>query len=187
VETAVAEGGQNPVARLCGRTLGESWPPEPTSSYTSIDFWCQLVASPATAVSWMLLLTLVNMLCHCRYLRMVSCGSSHIIACDTANILMLNWWDSNFVVNGSKLKGLKEDICMWSIVFLTCFVMVNHTHFSTALTPFCIYIFCFPGVLMFCCTVVQRNFILFTLPVLQFLVVDCNIWHVVNLQHSKAT
>ena len=35
-----------------GRTLGESWPPEPTSSYASIDFWCQLVASPATAASW---------------------------------------------------------------------------------------------------------------------------------------
>ena len=31
-ETTVAEGGQNLVARLWGRTLGESWPPEPTSS-----------------------------------------------------------------------------------------------------------------------------------------------------------
>ena len=36
-----------------GRTLGESWPPEPTSSYASIDFWCQLVVSTATADSWM--------------------------------------------------------------------------------------------------------------------------------------
>jgi len=29
---------------LWGRTLGGNWPPEPTSSYASIDFWCQLVA-----------------------------------------------------------------------------------------------------------------------------------------------
>ena len=45
LETTVAEEGRNPVAGLWGRTLGESWPPEPPSSYTSIDFWCQLVAS----------------------------------------------------------------------------------------------------------------------------------------------
>jgi len=32
-----------------GCTLGENWKPEPTSSYASIDFWCQLIASPATA------------------------------------------------------------------------------------------------------------------------------------------
>jgi len=32
----------------CGVTLGENWPPEPTSSYVSIDFWCQLVANLAT-------------------------------------------------------------------------------------------------------------------------------------------
>ena len=38
IETTVADGGQNPVAGLWGRTLGESWPPEPTSSYASIDF-----------------------------------------------------------------------------------------------------------------------------------------------------
>jgi len=53
VETIVDEGGQNPVARLWGHTLGENWLPEPTSSYASIDFWCQLVASPATVASWM--------------------------------------------------------------------------------------------------------------------------------------
>jgi len=47
-ETTVAEGGQNPVAGLWGGTLGENWPSEATSSYASIDFWCQLVASPAT-------------------------------------------------------------------------------------------------------------------------------------------
>ena len=39
------------VAELWGRTLGESWPSEPTSSYASIDFWCQLVASPAIVAS----------------------------------------------------------------------------------------------------------------------------------------
>ena len=38
---------------MWGRTLGESWPPESTSSHASIDFWCQLVASPATTASWM--------------------------------------------------------------------------------------------------------------------------------------
>ena len=52
-ETTVAEGGRNPVAGLWGHTLGENWPPEPTSSYTSIDFWCQLVANLATMASWM--------------------------------------------------------------------------------------------------------------------------------------
>jgi len=36
------------VAGLWGHILGENWPPEPTSSYASIDFWCQLVASLAT-------------------------------------------------------------------------------------------------------------------------------------------
>jgi len=41
-ETTVAEGGRNPVAGLWGHILGENWPPEPTSSYASIDFWCQL-------------------------------------------------------------------------------------------------------------------------------------------------
>jgi len=34
--------GRNQVARLCSRTLGENWPPEPTSSYASVDFWCQV-------------------------------------------------------------------------------------------------------------------------------------------------
>jgi len=37
-ETTVAEGGRNPVAGLWGHTLGENWPPEPTSSYASVDF-----------------------------------------------------------------------------------------------------------------------------------------------------
>ena len=36
-ETTVAEGGRNLVAGLWSRTLGENWPPEPTSSYVSID------------------------------------------------------------------------------------------------------------------------------------------------------
>jgi len=53
VETTVAEGGRNPVVELWGHTLGRNWPPELTSSYASIDFWCQLVASAATAASWM--------------------------------------------------------------------------------------------------------------------------------------
>jgi len=46
-ETTVAEGGRNPVAGLPGsHTRWEYyWPPEPTSSYASIDFWCQLVAT----------------------------------------------------------------------------------------------------------------------------------------------
>jgi len=33
IETTVAEGGRNLVARLWGHTLGESWPSEPTSKY----------------------------------------------------------------------------------------------------------------------------------------------------------
>ena len=37
-QTTVAEGGRNPVAGLWGCTLGENRPPEPTSSYASIDF-----------------------------------------------------------------------------------------------------------------------------------------------------
>ena len=37
----------------CGVTLGEKWPPEPTSSYASIDLWCQLVANLVTMASWM--------------------------------------------------------------------------------------------------------------------------------------
>jgi len=59
-ETTVAEGGQNPVAGLWGYILGENWPPAPTSSYASIDFWCQLVASPTTAVSWMSVVAMVG-------------------------------------------------------------------------------------------------------------------------------
>jgi len=48
------QGRSNPVARLWADTLGESWPPGLTSSYASIDFWCQLVVSPATTTSsWM--------------------------------------------------------------------------------------------------------------------------------------
>jgi len=39
-ETTVAECGQNSVVGLWGHTPGENWPPEPTSSYASIDFWC---------------------------------------------------------------------------------------------------------------------------------------------------
>ena len=58
VETTVAEGSQNPV--LWGHTLGGNWPPEPTSSYASIDFWCQLVASPATVASWMSVIEMVG-------------------------------------------------------------------------------------------------------------------------------
>ena len=60
VETTVAEGGQNPVAGLWGRTLGGNWPTEPTSSYASIDFWCQLFASLATAGSWMSVVAMVG-------------------------------------------------------------------------------------------------------------------------------
>jgi len=45
--------GWNPVAGLWGHTLGENWPTEPTSSYASINFWCQLVANLATTTSWM--------------------------------------------------------------------------------------------------------------------------------------
>jgi len=59
-ETTVAEGGRNPVAGLWGHTLGENWPPEPTSSYASIDFWCQLVANLATTASWMSVVAMVG-------------------------------------------------------------------------------------------------------------------------------
>ena len=52
-ESSSAEGSLNPIVWLWGRTLGESWPSESTSSHASIDFWCQLVASPATTASWM--------------------------------------------------------------------------------------------------------------------------------------
>ena len=58
-ETAVAERGRNPVAGLWGHTLGEYWPPEPTSSYASIDFWSQLVASLATTASWMSVVAMI--------------------------------------------------------------------------------------------------------------------------------
>ena len=44
-ETTVDEKGRNVVAGLWRDT--ENWPPEPTSSYASIDFWCQLVANIA--------------------------------------------------------------------------------------------------------------------------------------------
>jgi len=37
----IVEECQNPVAGLWGRTLGKSWPPEPTSSFACIDFRCQ--------------------------------------------------------------------------------------------------------------------------------------------------
>jgi len=53
----VAEEGKNPVAGLWRRTLGESWPP---SFHVSIDFWCQLVANPGTAASWMSVVAMVR-------------------------------------------------------------------------------------------------------------------------------
>jgi len=53
-------GRSNPVAGLWGHTLGESWPPEPTSSYASIDFWCQLVARQATEAFWMSVIAMVG-------------------------------------------------------------------------------------------------------------------------------
>jgi len=59
-EITVAKGGWTPVAGLWGYTLGENWPPEPTSSYASIDFWCQLVANLATAASWMSVVPMVG-------------------------------------------------------------------------------------------------------------------------------
>ena len=55
-ETTVAEGSRNPVAGLWGCTPGENWSPEPTSSYASIDFWCQLVANLSNA----LIVTAIN-------------------------------------------------------------------------------------------------------------------------------
>jgi len=45
---------------LWGHTLGESFPPEPISSYAFIDFWCQLIVSPATAASWMSVVAMVG-------------------------------------------------------------------------------------------------------------------------------
>ena len=56
----VQKRGRIPVAGMWGRTLGENWPPEPTSSYDYINFWCQLVASPATAASWMSVVAVVG-------------------------------------------------------------------------------------------------------------------------------
>ena len=53
-------GRSKPVAGLWGHTLGENWPPEPTSSYASIDFWCQLVANLATTISWMSVVAMVG-------------------------------------------------------------------------------------------------------------------------------
>ena len=55
-EATVAEGGRNPVAGLWGHTLGENWPPEPTSSYASIDFWCQLAIENVVQFSSYLML-----------------------------------------------------------------------------------------------------------------------------------
>ena len=40
--------------------VGENWPPEPTSSYAFINFWSQLVASRATAASWMSVVAMVG-------------------------------------------------------------------------------------------------------------------------------
>ena len=59
-ETTVAEGGRNPVAGLWGHALYENWPPGPTSSYASIDFWCQLVANLATTAFWMSVVAMVG-------------------------------------------------------------------------------------------------------------------------------
>jgi len=59
-ETTVAERGRNPVAGLWGHTLGENWPPEPTSSYASFDFWCQLVANLATNAFYMSVVAMVG-------------------------------------------------------------------------------------------------------------------------------
>ena len=53
-------GRSKPVAGLWGHTLGENWPPKPTSSYASIDFWCQLVANLATTASWMSVVAMVG-------------------------------------------------------------------------------------------------------------------------------
>jgi len=44
--------GWNPVVGLWGHPLGKSWPPEPTSSFLSIDFWCPKIPDPATEASW---------------------------------------------------------------------------------------------------------------------------------------
>ena len=49
-ETTVAEGGWNSVAGLWGHTLGENWPPEPTS--TTIDFWCQMSFKDLWCIEW---------------------------------------------------------------------------------------------------------------------------------------
>ena len=46
--------------RIAGAQKGESWPTESTSSYASVDFWCPLVANPATAASWMSVVAMVG-------------------------------------------------------------------------------------------------------------------------------
>ena len=54
-------GRSKPGCRMVGsHTRWENWPPEPTSSYASINFWCQLVASPATAASWVSVVAIVG-------------------------------------------------------------------------------------------------------------------------------
>ena len=78
-ETTVADGGQNPVPRLWGRTLRDSWPPEPTSSYASIDFWCQLVVRPATAASWMSVVAIVGLGCQAGVIRANSMSDDNAI------------------------------------------------------------------------------------------------------------
>jgi len=70
-ETTVVEEGQNLVSGLWGRTLGGNWPPEPTYSYASIDFCCHLVASPATAASWM---SVVEVFCIVAKFAMFNCS-----------------------------------------------------------------------------------------------------------------
>jgi len=91
-ETTVTEGGQNPVAGLWGRTLGENWPPEPTSSYASIDFGCQLVASPATMVSWMLIVAAVGWgyqagfdNCHAWQFSLPACQWQQLFVCSNCS------------------------------------------------------------------------------------------------------
>jgi len=53
-------GRSKPGCLIVGLHTRENWPPEQTSSYASIDFWCQLVASPATTASWMLVVAMVG-------------------------------------------------------------------------------------------------------------------------------
>jgi len=71
---------RNLVAKLWGHPLGKSWPPEPTSSFLSIDFWCPNVPDPATKASWMEVRHVEgwwyqNKLANCHELLELTCGS----------------------------------------------------------------------------------------------------------------